>query len=175
MGNREGLKALPLMLASGHMKAQCKSTTICRCKSIYKHHRLIHRRISPPNDDLKCQSKLDDHNFPKTIDEGKTRKEPRKPPETPRHDSPTPEGEISQKTRMSSYATMTEEKGNHILLHVVPVKVLTRNGDSVTTYGLLDNASRGTVVDVKLAEKLNVKGTKQSRSHDSAWNTRLRI
>ena len=57
---------------------------------------------------------------------------------------------------------MTEEKGNHILLHVVPVKVLTKNGDSVTTYGLLDNASRGTVVDVKLAEKLNVKGTKQS-------------
>ena len=100
------------------MKAQCKSTTICRCKSIYKHHRLLHRRISPPNDDLKCQSKLDDHNFPKTIDEGETRNESRKPPETPRHDTPTPEGEISQKTRMSSYATMTEERGNHILLHV---------------------------------------------------------
>ena len=151
-----------LCLASGHMKAQCKSTTICRCKSIYKHHRLLHRRISPPNDDLKCQSKLDDHNFPKTIDEGETRKEPRKPPEMPRHDTSTPEGEISQKTKMSSYATMTEERGNHILLHVVPVKVLTKNGDSVTTYGLLDNASCATVVDVKLAEKLNVKGTKQS-------------
>ncbi|CAB4020337.1 Hypothetical predicted protein [Paramuricea clavata] len=36
------------------------------------------------------------------------------------------------------------------------------DGYSVTTYGLLDNASRGTIVDANLAKKLNVKTTKQS-------------
>ena len=44
----------------------------------------------------------------------------------------------------------------------MPVKVLTKDGNFITTYGLLDNASRGTVVDAKLAEKLNVTGTKQT-------------
>ena len=63
---------------------------------------------------------------------------------------------------MSFYATITDGKENHVLLHVVPVKVLTKDGNFITTYGLLDNASRGTVVDAKLAEKLNVTGTKQT-------------
>ena len=64
----------------------------------------------------------------------------------------------------------TKNKGNLFsevkvigpLLAGLPLKVLTKDGNSVTTYGLLDNASRGTIVDAKLAEKLNVKGTKQS-------------
>ncbi len=38
----------------------------------------------------------------------------------------------------------------------------TKDGNSITTYGLLDNASRGTIVDVNLAKRLNVKGIKQS-------------
>ena len=57
---------------------------------------------------------------------------------------------------------MTEGKENHVLLHVIPVKVSTKDGNSVTTYGLLDNASRGTIVDANLAKRLNVKGIKQT-------------
>ena len=52
----KNLKLCHLCLASGHMKAQCISTTICKCKATYKHHPLLHRRISPPKDNSKFQS-----------------------------------------------------------------------------------------------------------------------
>ncbi|CAB4017463.1 Hypothetical predicted protein [Paramuricea clavata] len=80
-------------------------------------------------------------------------------------------GKDSQQDSMASYTTMTQGKENHILLHVVPVKMLTKDGNSVTTYGLLNNASRGTIVDAELAEKLNVKGTKQSMAVTTVLGT----
>jgi hypothetical protein len=57
---------------------------------------------------------------------------------------------------------MTEGKENHVLLHVTPVKVSTNAGNSITTYGLLDNASCGTIVDADLAKRLDVNGTKHA-------------
>ncbi|CAB4021768.1 Hypothetical predicted protein [Paramuricea clavata] len=142
------------------MKAQCMSTTICKCKATYKHHPLLHRRISPSKDNSKFQS--NDRGSSNT-----TQRQPEKDKEKPERaaGSEPPKskfGKNSQQDLMASYTTMTQGKENHILLHVVPVKVLTKDGNSVTTYGLLDNASRGTIVDAKLAEKLNVKGIKQS-------------
>ena len=150
------------------MKAQCKSATICGCKAIDKHHRLLHRRISPPRDNPKSHSQNYDHSSRKPT-EKEHQKESENQPETPKAEteaetpvSPKAETEASRQARMSSYATITEGKENHVLLHVVPVKVLTKDENFITTYGLLDNASRGTVVDAKLAEKLNVTGTKQT-------------
>ena len=45
-----------------------------------------------------------------------------------------------------------------VLLHVVPVKVLSNGGKSLTTYGLLDNGSRGTIISSDIAERLNIDG-----------------
>ena len=41
-----------------------------------------------------------------------------------------------------------------VLLHVVPVKVLSNGGKSLTMYGLLDNGSRGTIISSEIAERL---------------------
>lgn len=38
-----------------------------------------------------------------------------------------------------------------VLLHVVPVKVIAPNGSALTTFGLLDNASRGTIISSDIA------------------------
>ena len=45
-----------------------------------------------------------------------------------------------------------------VLLYVVPVKVLSNGGKSLTTYGLLDNGSRGTIISSDIAERLNIDG-----------------
>ena len=166
----KNLKLCHLCLASGHMKAQCISTTICKCKATYKHHPLLHRIILPPKDNSKFQSN-------DRVSSNTTQRQPEKDKEKPERaaGSEPPKskfGKDSQQDSMASYTTMTQRKENHVLLHVVPVKVLTKDGNSVTTYGLLDNASRGTIVDAKLAEKLNVK---VNRRYNSAWNTGMRI
>ena len=47
---------------------------------------------------------------------------------------------------MEQYAIITEAPSGTILLHVVPGKVIAPSGSSLTTYALLDNASRGTII-----------------------------
>ena len=55
---------------------------------------------------------------------------------------------------MEQYATNTEAPSRTVLLHVVQVKVIAPSGSSLTTYALLDNASRGTIIS-----KITVKRT----------------
>ena len=55
---------------------------------------------------------------------------------------------------MEQYATITEDPSRTDLLHVVQVKVIAPSGSSLTTYTLLDNASRGTIIS-----KITVKRT----------------
>jgi hypothetical protein len=69
-----------------------------------------------------------------------TQRQPEKDKEKPERaagsESPKSKfGKDSQHDSMASYTTMTQRKENHVLLHVVPVKVLTKDGNSVTTYG----------------------------------------
>ena len=45
-----------------------------------------------------------------------------------------------------------------VLLHVIPVKITSPDGRFVTTYGLLDNASRGTIISQDVAKELGLKG-----------------
>ncbi|CAB4020338.1 Hypothetical predicted protein, partial [Paramuricea clavata] len=75
----------PLINSSGHMKAQCKSPTMCRCKAISKHHPLLHRRILPPKDYSKSQSY--DHESSSSI-QGQPQKESEKSEMVPRHEPP---------------------------------------------------------------------------------------
>ncbi len=127
---------------------------MCGCKATYKHHRLLHRRISP-RDNTRNQSKDQESSR-------NNQKESERPEQTLGGEPSKPDIGNSRQPKTTSYVTMTERKENHVLLHVTPVKVSTKDENSVTTYGLLDNASRGTIVDVNLAKRLNVKGIKQT-------------
>jgi Mn-dependent DtxR family transcriptional regulator len=49
-----------------------------------------------------------------------------------------------------------------ILLHVLPIRVMSLEGKSLTTYALLDNASRGTILSSDVAKRLNIDGPTQS-------------
>ena len=55
---------------------------------------------------------------------------------------------------MERYATITEAPSRTVLVHVVQVKVIAPSGSSLTTYALLDSASRGTIIN-----KITVKRT----------------
>ena len=65
---------------------------------------------------------------------------------------------------MEQYAIITEAPSRIILLHVVPVKVIGPSGSSLTTYALLDNASRGTIISKNIANSLGLKGPLQLAS-----------
>lgn len=57
------------------------------------------------------------------------------------------------------YATVTEPtKKKTILLHVIPVKISLSEGKFITTYGSLDNGSRGTMISSDVARELGLKG-----------------
>ena len=62
---------------------------------------------------------------------------------------------------MEQYTTITEAPSRTILVHVVPVKVIAPSGSSLTTYALLDNASRGTIISKNIANSLGLKGPPQ--------------
>ena len=51
--------------------------------------------------------------------------------------------------------TKTTVSSRIILLHVVPVRVIAPQGNSITTYGLLDNASQGTIISKNIARILH--------------------
>lgn len=72
----------------------------------------------------------------------------------PRLEQQTPNEQRSTET----YATLTQERKRVVLLHVVPVRVISNEGSHVTTYGLLDNASRGTIISSELATTLDIDG-----------------
>ena len=60
------------------------------------------------------------------------------------------------------YANVTEPtKKKTVLLHVIPVKILSSDGKSFTSYGLLDNGSRGTMISSEVAKELDLKGQKE--------------
>ena len=73
-----------------------------------------------------------------------------------------PDKQSAQEKKTEQYATITNTTSKFVLLHVVPVKVLSPQGVSVTTYVLLDNASRGTMISSELAKELNLRGRKET-------------
>ena len=44
---------------------------------------------------------------------------------------------------------------------MIPVKISSSNGKSITTYGLIDNGSRGTMISSDVAKELDLKGRKE--------------
>ena len=124
-------KLCHVCLASGHMRYQCTSTERCLCKAPLPHHKLLHR-------DQRPQQVIG---------------------QSPQSSTPLVSDAIKRK-EIDTRATLNQKQGQIILLHVVPVRVISDAGKSVTTYGLLDNASRGTIICSQLAEKLGIDGPK---------------
>ena len=130
-------------LKSGHMRARCKFKGFCKCGSDRRHHRLLH------------------HPYKKNRSDVEQGPQPEKQPQR----QPQAEGrEVQQGDSLRTveqYATATENLSKTVLLHVLPVKVIAPNGCVLTTYGLLDNASRGTIISSDVANTLGLKGRRK--------------
>jgi len=62
----------------------------------------------------------------------------------------------------AQYATVTQPATiKSVFLHVIPVKITSPDGRFITTYGLLDNASHGTMISQDVANELGLKGRKE--------------
>ena len=117
------------------MRARCESRIFCSCGSDRRHHRLLH---NPPRlrDAIAAQDPHLDRQreIQATQANIQYKDQGTQFPENPR--------------AIEQYATITEAPSRTILLHVVPVKVIAPSGSSLTTYALLDNASRGTIISI---------------------------
>ena len=140
------LKLCHICLSVGHMKAQCSSTERCHCNASFYHHKLLHR-------DIHSRRQTPPHQYQTSGQERKREFETRKT------DVSTPLEGTQQSTRSTETYATSKEKGSHVvLLHVVPVRIINNEGHSLTTYGLLDNASRGTMISPELARRLGIDG-----------------
>ena len=132
----------------GHHRGRCESQRFCPCGSDKRHHRLLH---NPPRRDTA------ETNGGNQTREG--RPQPNGKTLTPGN------GEQPKSTEVRStvqYAIVTEPtKKKTILLHVIPVKISSSDGKSITTYGLIDNGSRGTMISSDVAKELDLKGRKE--------------
>ena len=137
----------------GHHRGRCESRKFCPCGSDKRHHRFLH---NPPRRDIG------------DTDRGKQTREGE---QQPAGNQPIPgNGEQPSNTEPRStvqYATIMEPtKRKTILLHVIPVKISSSNGKSITTYGLLDNGSRlngsmASMISSDDANELDLKGQKE--------------
>ena len=132
----------------GHHRGRCESQRFCPCGSDKRHHRLLHNR---PRGDTA---------------ETSVGNQTRKGGQQPSGKTPTPgNGEQPNSTEVRSavqYATVTEPtKKKTIVLHVIPVEISSSDRKSITTYGLIDNGSRGTMISSDVAKELDLKGRKE--------------
>jgi hypothetical protein len=127
-------------MKAGHFRENCRYVEFFPCDSQRKHHLLLHN--TKPNENKK------------EMKDGKKLPEDQKEVE--------PDKQSVQEKKTEQYETITNTTSKFVLLHVVPVKVLSPQGVSVTTYALLDNASRGTMISSELAKELNLRGRKET-------------
>ena len=134
---------------SGDMRTRCVSKLFCKCGNDRRHHKLLHHPRKSNTGDAEQDPQCG--------------KQPKKPPAQI-------DAQAGRELRLSVKPRTTEQyttvKGNvlkTVLLHVVPVKLIAPNGSALTiaTYGLLDNASRGTVISSDTANTLGLKGKRE--------------
>ncbi|XP_068684275.1 uncharacterized protein [Montipora foliosa] len=134
-------------LRVGHLRGRCESPKFCPCGSDKRHHKLLHNPPSTRRDnDRLNQASTEEPNAAVT---------------DPHAEVPGEQG-ASGIRHTAQYATVTQPGSTKtVLLHVIPKKITSSDGRSVTTYGLLDNASRGTVISGDVAKELRLKGHKE--------------
>ena len=142
------VKLCHVCLKSGHMQGRCESRIFCGCGRDGRHHRLLY---NPPG--------LRDTNTAQDPHLDRQREIQAAQAEIQYKDQGT---QFPQNPRaMEQYATIREAPSRTILLHFVPVKVIAPGGSSLTTYKLLDNTSRGTIISKNIANSLALKGPLQ--------------
>ena len=142
------VKLCHVCLKSGHMQGRCESRIFCGCGRDGRHHRLLY---NPPG--------LRDTNTAQDPHLDRQREIQAAQAEIQYKDQGT---QFPQNPRaMEQYATSREAPSRTILLHFVPVKVIAPGGSSLTTYVLLDNTSRGTIISKNIANSLALKGPLQ--------------
>ena len=134
-------------LRSGHYRGKCESPKFCRCGSHKRHHKLLH---NPPSSrrgsDRQSRPRVEELKPAGSSPYPVCSSEPR-PPET---------------RSTAQYATVTQPATiKSVFLHVIPVKIMSPDRRFITTYGLLDNASRGTMISQDVANELGLKGPKE--------------
>lgn len=119
------------LCSTRHNSKTCRSLTRCRAPGCNKpHHTLLH--------------------FPEKRDtEGASATAPSQETSTTHPETATGE----------SFSISSSSDPCEVLLQVIPLKVISNNGDSVTTYGLLDTGSDISMIDPSLAILLGIKGT----------------
>ena len=133
-------------MRQGHHRERCESQRFCPCGSEKRHHRLLH---NPPRRDTA------ETNRSNQIPQGDSKPAVNGWSNGEQRNTTEPRSTVQ-------YATVTEPtKKKTVLLHVIPVKVLLSDGKSITTYGLLDNGSRGTMIGSEVAKELDLKGQKE--------------
>ena len=120
-------------LKSGHMRGRCESRIFCSSGSDRRHHRLLHNpfrlrdAITTQDPHLDRQREIQAAQADIQYKDQGTQF-----PQNPR--------------AMEQYSTIIEAPSRTVLVHVVQVKVIAPSGSSLTTYALLDSASRGTII-----------------------------
>ncbi|PFX27060.1 hypothetical protein AWC38_SpisGene8268 [Stylophora pistillata] len=132
----------------GHRRDRCESQRFCPYRSDKRHHRFLH---NPPRRD---NGDPDRGN--------QTREREQQPAENQPNPRNGDHPSTSEPRSTVQYATAIEPtKKKTTLLHVIPVKISSSDGKSITTYGLLDNGSRGTMISSDVANELGLKGRKE--------------
>ena len=135
---------------AGHMRSHCQSRIFCQCGADRRHHKLLH---NPPT------------RFGGLV-EYSTDQEPHSSVKAVMYDTREMVEGSQQPVRsqiVDQYATATKTTASSrtILLHVVPVGVIAPQGNSITTHGLLDSTSRGTIISKDIANILRLEGQKE--------------
>lgn len=60
---------------------------------------------------------------------------------------------------ISMCSTVAAVSSCEVLLQVIPVRVNSKSGNQITTFGLLDSGSDITMIDPSLVKLLNIKGS----------------
>ena len=135
-------------MGQGHHRGKCESQRFCPCGSDKRHHRLLH---NPSRRDSA-----------ETNGGNQTRQEGPGPAANQLIQGNEEQASTTEPRSTVQYATVTEPtKQKTILLHVIPVKISSSEGKFITTYGLLDNGSRGTMISSDVARELGLKGRKE--------------
>ena len=140
-------KLCHMCLRRGHHRAQCRSNEFCRCGSENRHHKLLHNPWNQRTSTAYSKAEKEKTELSQSSREAVPKKD-----------------QVSEQRKTTQYATTVELATKTILLHVVPVKIVTPEGKSLTTYGLLDNGSRVTVISAEVAGKLGLRGRPQTVS-----------
>ena len=134
-------------LKPGHMMSHCQSRIFCQCGADRRHHQLKH---NPPRRFGGLVEYSTDHSSVTAVMS-----------DTREMVEGSQQPERSRTVDQYATATKTTASPRTILLHVVPVRMIAPQGNSITTYGLLDNASRGTIISKDIANILRLEGQKE--------------